>query len=435
MNLAKNWKNLCLGSVALLATVTLVACGTSTSSSKKSAGNADLNKKQTITLWSFTTMQPQIDELKKEKPNLTIKQVVVPYANFQTKLDSVLGTDKAPDMVALDAGFVEKYVQSGKLTNLGDYGVASAAKGNYQYTLDMGKDSKGKQVAVSYQAAPGAYYYNTNVFQKYLGIAPNDVASAQKALSSWDAIKNTGETIKEKSGGQAYLFSSLEEIYNPVIGARKDGWVIDNKLKIDSSMTDSLDLMKEAVSEGWCQNTTPQTPDWYGGISSNKIGAYAMPSWGLFYWLKNYAKDTAGAWRVTEGPVSYSWGGTWLAGVQGSKNADAASALAVYMGTNKEFQTWDVKTQNDFGSVKAINKEQGKDAKVSLIGGQNPYPVWSKVADTINGKNQTQYDQSIQSIWINDVVNPYATGKVTKSKALDTFKSDVKSAYPNIEVK
>ena len=79
--------------------------------------------------------------------------------------------------------------------------------------------------------------------------------------------------------------------------------------------------------------------------------------------------------------------------------------------------------------------EQGKDAKVSLIGGQNPYPVWSKVADTINGKNQTQYDQSIQSIWINDVVNPYATGKVTKSKALDTFKSDVKSAYPNIEVK
>lgn len=118
MNLAKNWKKLCLGSVALLATVTLVACGSSTSSSKKSAGNADLNKKQTITLWSFTTMQPQIDELKKEKPNLTIKQVVVPYANFQTKLDSVLGTDKAPNMVALDAGFVEKYVQSGKLTNL-----------------------------------------------------------------------------------------------------------------------------------------------------------------------------------------------------------------------------------------------------------------------------------------------------------------------------
>ena len=83
MNLAKNWKNLCLGSVALLATVTLVACGTSTSSSKKSAGNADLNKKQTITLWSFTTMQPQIDELKKEKPILPSNKLLFPMLTFK----------------------------------------------------------------------------------------------------------------------------------------------------------------------------------------------------------------------------------------------------------------------------------------------------------------------------------------------------------------
>lgn len=114
---------------------------------------------------TFTTEQPQIDELKKLKPNLTIKQVVIPYADFQTKLDQVIGTSKGPDMVALDAGFVEKYVESGKLTDLASYGVSSAAKDNYKYTLDMGKNAKGQQVAISYQAAPGAYYYNTNVFQ------------------------------------------------------------------------------------------------------------------------------------------------------------------------------------------------------------------------------------------------------------------------------
>ncbi len=84
MNLAKNWKKLCLGSVALLATVTLVACGTSTSSSKKSAGNADLNKKQTITLWSFTTMQPQIDELKKRKnQTLPSNKLLFPMLTFK----------------------------------------------------------------------------------------------------------------------------------------------------------------------------------------------------------------------------------------------------------------------------------------------------------------------------------------------------------------
>ncbi|MDM5145477.1 hypothetical protein ICE98_02611 [Lactococcus lactis] len=54
------------------------------------------------------------------------------------------------------------------------------------------------------------------------------------------------------------------------------------------------------------QNTTAQSADWFAGMSNNTIGTYALPSWVLFYWLKNYAKDTAGAWRVTAGLVSYS---------------------------------------------------------------------------------------------------------------------------------
>lgn len=75
---------------------------------------------------------------------------------------------------------------------------------------------------------------------------------------------------------------------------------------------------------------------------------------------------------MTAGPVSYSWGGTWLAGVKGSKNSDAASALSVYLSTDKTFQTWEAKTQNDFVSVKTVNDTVGKDASVSLLGGQNP---------------------------------------------------------------
>jgi len=104
------------------------------------------------------------------------------------------------------------------------------------------------------------------------------------------------------------------------------------------------------------------------------------------------------------------------------------------LSTDKTFQTWEAKTQNDFVSVKTVNDTVGKDASVSLLGGQNPYPIFSNVAKNINGKNQTQYDQNIQSLWINDVVNPYANGKITKDKALKNFKNDVKSAYPALSV-
>ncbi|RZI48080.1 ABC transporter substrate-binding protein [Lactococcus kimchii] len=430
------FKKVALASVAALAIISLAACGKSTSTSSKAVNaSSNLDKKQTINVWTFTDLKPQLTELKKLKPNLTIKEVVLPYANFQTKLDQVIGTSKGPDMIALDAGFVEKYVESGKLTDLAPYGVAKAAKANYKYTLDMGKNSKGQQVSISYQAAPGAYFYNTQVFSKYLGIQPDDIASAQKALSSWDQIEKTAQTIKEKSGGQAYLFSSLEEIYNPVIGARKEGWVSkDNKLQIDSSMLKSLDVMKDFVANKWTQNTSAQSGDWFTGMSNNTIGTYALPSWGMFYWLKDDSKGTFGNWRMTQGPVSYSWGGTWLSAVKGSANEKGAAALSVYMSTDKTFQTWEAKTQSDFVAVSTVNNTVGKDASVKLLGGQNPYPIFNKVAKGINGKNQTQYDQNIQSLWINDVVNPYANGKVSKDKALKNFKNDVKSAYPSMTV-
>ena len=430
----KSWKKVALVAAGMLTIVSLAACGKSSSGAKSVDASANLDKKQTITVWTFTELKPQIQELKKLKPNITIKEVVLPYANFQTKLDQVIGTSKGPDMIALDAGFVEKYVQSGKMTDLAPYGVDKAAKDNFQYTLDMGKDAKGKQVAVSYQAAPGAMYVNTNVFQKDLGIKADDTDAIQNAMSSWDQIKKTAETIKEKSGGKDYLFSSLEEIYNPVIGARKDGWVVNNKLKIDQTMLDSLDLMKDFVSNKWTQNTSAQSGDWFTGMSTNTIGSYALPSWGLMYWLKDNAKSTSGAWRVTAGPVSYSWGGTWLGGVKGSENEKGAAALSVFMSTDKTFQTWEAKSQGDFVAVKSVNNEVGKNASIPTLGGQNPYPIFSKVAENINGKNQTQYDQNMASLWINDVVNPYANGKISKEKALKHFKDDVKSAYPNVTV-
>jgi ABC-type glycerol-3-phosphate transport system substrate-binding protein len=440
----KSWKKLLVSAIALSALTSLAACGSSDKASGGSATKSSdasveeiLDKKQTIDLWSFTTVEPQIEYLKKALPNVTIKETVIPYADFQTKLDQVLGTEDGPDMIALDAGFAKKYIESGTMTDLNAYDIDGLKKDLFDYTVKLGENAKGEQAALSYQASPGAYYYNTELFEKTLGIAPDDVEGAQKALGSWDAIKDTAKTIKEKSGGKEYLFSSLADIYEAVIGGRKEGWVKDNKLVLDPTLLDSLDYMKEFVDNKWTKNTAGQSDQWFVGMQDGTIGAYGLPSWGLFYWLKDYTTDaaskTANKWHVTEGPVSYSWGGTWLGGVKGSDNAEGGSALSIYWSTNKAINEWDVKENSDFVALKAVNEELGKDAKVEILGEQNPYPVFTKAADGINGDTKTEYDQSIQSLWIDNVVNPYANGKVSKDKALDTFRNNVKAAFPELE--
>lgn len=432
----KTSKKVILGTIALASAGLLAACGSSTSASKSSAPKAaDKN----INLWTFADMKPQIQEYEKENPNgFKIKETVIPYADFQTKLDKVLGTNKAPDMVALDAGFVSKYVDSGMLANLKPYGVKSATKDSFSYTLDIGKDSKGNQVAISYQAAPGAVYYRASLLQKYLGIAPDDQQAAQQAFSSWEQVEKTAETIKEKSGGKAYLFSSLQDMYMPAIGGRTEGWVSkDNKLQIDPSLLTNLDLMKTFVDKGLTQNTVGQNSDWFAGMSSDNIVAYSLPSWGLFYWLKDYSKGTAGDWRAIQGPQSYSWGGTWFGAVKGTKDEANAAKLAIYWSTDKKFQTWQASANTDFVADQKVDEAVAKDydnnpVKGSPIGTQNPYSLFSEAAKNINGKIITKYDQNIQNLWINDVINPYANGKTTKDKALATFKADVKSAYPEL---
>jgi ABC-type glycerol-3-phosphate transport system substrate-binding protein len=435
----KTSKKIALGVVALASASLLAACGSSNASGSKAA-SAPSNK--TITLWTFADMKPQIQEYEKENPNgYKIQETVIPYADFQTKLDKVLGTSKAPDMVALDAGFVSKYVDSGMLADLAPYGVASAAKDAFPYTLDIGKDSSGKQVAISYQAAPGAVYYRSDLLQKYLGISPTDQTAAQAAFSSWSQVEKTAETIKEKSGGKAYLFSSLQDMYMPAIGGRTEGWVdSNNKLQIDPSLLTNLDLMKTFVEKGLTQNTVGQNSDWFAGMSSNNVVAYSLPSWGLFYWLKDYAKDTSGSWRVIQGPQSYSWGGTWFGAVKGSNgealNANAAK-LAIYWSTNKTFQTWQASANTDFVDTQSVDTAVAAQyakspVSGSPIGTQNPYPVFSEAAKNINGKIITKYDQNIQNLWINDVINTYCNGKESEAKAIATFKSDVKSAYPEI---
>jgi ABC-type glycerol-3-phosphate transport system substrate-binding protein len=403
------------------------------------------SKTTTLKLWTASDAKPMIEEMQKQNPafmkNVKIKQTVISYENFQTKLDKVFGTDKGPDLVILDAGFVKKYVNSGKLTDLNKYGAKTASKDSFKFTKDIGK-YKSQQAALSYQAAPGALYYRTDLLEKYLGIAPDDTTAAQEAFSSWDNVKKTAETIKEKSGGKAYVFSSLEEIYNPFIGARKTGWVKNNKLVIDKKLTESLDVMKDFVDEGLVKNTQPQTGDWFAGMSQDDIVSYSLPSWGLFYWLAGNSKsdsgDTTGKWHIVEGPQAYQWGGSWIGAVKGLKNEKLAAKLAVYFTTDKKFLKYHATKNIDFASDQKVDQQVAKDLKpddLKLLGGQNPFDIYLKSAKNINGSIVTQYDQDLQSKWINDVVNPYANGKVTKEKAIANFKKSVANAYPDIKVK
>lgn len=424
-----------IASAALL----LTGCGSSKSSNSTAENNT---KGKTLQVWTFT------DDMKKiinkyyipahKDMDYKIKVTVVPFENFQTKLDPVLGTKNGPDLIALDASFVKKYVDSGKMANLDQVDIAKADKDTIEYVKKVGQDKDGNQVALSWQATPGAFYYRESLAKKYLGV--NSPEEMQAKISDASQFTKTAEELKEKSDGSMFMVSSISDLFEPMIGARKTPWVVDNKLKIDKTMYDLMDMSKEFVSNKLTQDTTEQSSEYFSGMSSNNILGYSLPSWGLFYWLQSNAKssktgnDTSGDWRVTTGPWQYSWGGTYLGAVKGSAMEKEAAKIAKWVATDANFQKKWAKDQNDFVSNTKVVKEITPEFKSQFLGGQNQYKQFAESASGINGSLLTQYDQTIQKLFVDNALTPYSQGKVTKDEAIKNFKETVQNAYPDLKI-
>ncbi|MCX2456322.1 ABC transporter substrate-binding protein [Lacticaseibacillus nasuensis] len=432
------WK-IASGAMLLTASMlTLAACGNSSANSSKSS-----TKGKTLQVWTFTTDMKKIinNYYKPMHKNLDykIKITVVPFENFQTKLDPVLGTKNGPDLIALDASFVKKYVDSGKMADLSQVGIKSASANTTNYVKQVGQDAKGHQVALSWQATPGAYYYRASLAKKYLGVTTPEQMQA-KVSTAADFTK-TAQEVNQKSNGKIFMTSSICDLFEPMIGARKTPWVVNNKLKIDKSMLDLMDMSKQFVSGKLTQDTTEQSSEYFSGMSSNNIMGYSLPSWGLFYWLQPNAKssktgnNTAGDWRVVKGPWSYSWGGTYLGAVKNSPMEHEAAKIAKWVATNPKFQTKWAKDQNDFVSNQSVVKKITPQFTSKFLGGQNQYKQFAESAKDIDGNLLTKYDQTIQKAFVDNALTPYSQGKISKAAALKAFKDTVQNAFPDITVK
>ena len=67
------------------------------------------------------------------------------------------------------------------------------------------------------------------------------------------------------------------------------------------------------------------------------------------------------------------------------------------------------------------------DGKLDFLGGQNMFDYFVPANAYANGKNLTQYDESINSLW-RDAVRAYTGGTVTREEAIANFKQTVKDS-------
>ena len=442
---------------AMMVAALLVGCGKEEGNNGgevSNNGGSAAAEKTVINVMAFTDEVPKMVEkyiaMHPEK-NLEIKTTIVATTDglYQPALDAALkaGGADAPDIYAAEAAFVLKYAQgdgAGFAAAYEDLGIdMSKVKSAEiaQYSVEIGtRPSDGKIVALGYQATGGAFIYRRSIAKDVWGT--DDPATIKTKIGggsgSWDQFWVAAEELKAKGYG---IISGDGDLWHAVENSSPKGWVVDGKLNIDPKREEFLDLSKKLKDNGYHNDTQDWQDAWFAdmkGEGEKGILGFFGPAWLINYTLAPNCGGTAvgegtyGDWAICESPIGFFWGGTWILANKDTKKKEAVANIIEWI-TLDDSETglqymWANGTFNGEGGTKdcvasgtVMAKSNGT---LDFLGGQDMFEVFVPANAFANGKNLTQYDESINSIWRDEVRN-YTAGNKDRATAIADFKTKV----------
>ena len=447
---------LLLAAVMLLS---LAACGggSGSGSGDDGSGGSSDSGKTVLNLWAFTDEVPKmVDKFLANNPDFAekyeVKATIIATTDgaYQPALDQALagGGSDAPDMYCAEAAFVMKYTQGDAahyaapyedlgIDVTGDIQAADIA----QYSVDIGtRPDDGKVVGLGYQATGGAFIYRRSIAKEVFGTDDPDAIGAAIGAGSngWDKFYEAAETLKGKGYG---IISSDGDLWHAVENSSEQGWIVDGKLNIDPKREAFLDLSKELKDNNYHNDTQDWQDAWFAdmkGEGDKGIFGFFGPAWLINYTIapncggSAVGEGTYGDWAVCAPPVGFFWGGTWLMASNNSANKEAVGEIIRWITldcseTGLQYM-WANGTLNGEGGTKDCVASgtvmEMSDGSLDFLGGQNMFDAFVPANQYANGKCLTQYDETINTKW-RDQVRQYTSGTKTRDQAIKDFKQDV----------
>lgn len=413
--------------------------------------SAFAEQKTVLNIWSFTDEVPgMVDRYLELNPDFAakydVKSTIIATTDgaYQPALDQALmGGADAPDLYCAEAAFILKYTKgdaadfAAPYKDLGIDVDAVEAADIAQYTVDIGTNPEGELVALGYQATGGAFIYRRSLAVDTFG---TDDPSQIGAIigPGWEKFFEAAEQLKEKGYG---VVSGDGDIWHAVENSSDTGWIVDGKLNIDPKREGFLEIAKLLKDEDLHNDTQDWTDAWFAdfrGEGPKQIFGYFGPAWLINYVMAGNSggsepgEGTYGDWAICEPPVGFFWGGTWVMASRASKNKEAVGELIRWITLDTEETglqyMWANGTLYGEGGTKdsvASGVVMAKsDGALAFLGGQNMFDVFVPSNQFANGKNLTQYDETINRFW-RDSVRMYTSEQVSREEAIALFKQNV----------
>lgn len=415
---------------------------------------------QVINIYSFndelrtriTAVYPEIESTSEDGTSSTLKDgteirwIINPNQDgvYQDKLDEALGNqlsasdDDKVDIFAAELDYIVKYTDADidaamTLESLGinpDMDLAD----QYDFTKTVASDQNGVMRASTWQACPGVLVYRRDIAKEVFGT--DDPVEIGKKTADWATMKATAEELKAKG---YYTFSSYADTFRTYSNNMAQEWVTAENpttVKVDQILMDWVTDSKEWLDAGYFDPTVKGqwNSDWYTAMgSSSKVFAFLFPAWGIDTQMKPNWDGEAGAWAVTNAPLSYNWGGTFVLAAEGTDNPQHVKDIILALTGNKDNLTKITKEYSDFTNAKSVMETAAADDSFAsdFLGGQNPYGYFSDSLASIKMAPLSAYDQGCVEL-IQNSFSDYFQGQVDFDKAKENFETAIKERYPEI---
>lgn len=362
-------------------TVSFTVCVNSTAKESKLKTN-----KVYILTWD-SQVEQAIKAVNKKYPSYTKNIEVIKYevgggsAEYYALVQQKLANNpEATFIVLMDSAKLDVLLSTGVFTDLDKLGLTDAYSQSYPYTRKVGT-YKGKLVAMTPEATPGAFMFDPDIAQKVLGTS--DPEKVQKMIGTADGYLSVAAKMKEAgyymtSGASKYTMSGCEGILNNMIGDTSYSYE-DNSKVFMLSEADKKTVEKIAKAtrrNGYDTGSSMWSSAWVADMTSGKVFGWFSGTWGQY--SITFDKPMA----ACQGPFAYNWGGTYYAIKSGRQDEAAVQFLKALCCDPSVMGSLGDLPNNTVAAQKVVSK--GKNP-AAMKNNQNIYKVFDKMARSING--------------------------------------------------
>ena len=360
----------------------------------------------TLTLGLFEPLNEHVERVLPQfyelHPDVMVEIRTLGFGDHHDLLVTNLATGSgAADVVAIEIGYIARFVAEGGLRDLSDAPFEAAQYEDLfvDYAWAQGRAPDGRQIAMPTDIAPGTMYYRRDHLEA-------SGWTIDQVIESMDSFLEYGRVLRDMG---VFLVADANSIAEGLIRSdipAGDGIYFDadgTPLLNSERFLEAARIAQTVRNEGMDAQIGAWSNEWYEAFRQGTTAVEISGAWlggHLQTWM---APETSGLWgaSMTPGDILVSWGGSFY-GIPTQTPADkldAAWDLVLFLTTNPEIQLDAFRSINAFPAMPVTYDDPMFAEELVFLAGQPARELWADIAEQIPGVRTFPGDMIAEEIF------------------------------------